>query len=140
MYCSNCGEEQSLGANFCKSCGNSVAVADAKSSPPPLHPALWQSSQKEGVASNPDQATVAWGDALSLWWSIAWRGFIFGLIGGFILGFIGGFTAGVVGAPEYAEAWGIVGGYMASIPASMAAVKFAIPKHLNSLARYAARA
>ena len=77
---------------------------------------------------------ISWGKALSVWWSIAWRGTIYGALGGFVLGFIGGFMAALMHAPEKAQFYGMIGGYIAAIPASMLAVKQAITKHLISLA------
>lgn len=139
MYCSNCGFKQISGARFCQSCGNSLGIAEASSSPPHLPPSPPQGFPKaNAVGPNSDVVSIPWNEALSIWWSIAWRGFIFGLLGGFVLGFVGGFTAGAIGAPEYAEAWGVIGGYIASIPASMLAVKLAIPKHMARLARHVA--
>ena len=80
---------------------------------------------------------ITWGQALPVWWSVVWRGFIYGLAGGFALGFIGGFIAALIGAPEKAALWGTIGGYIAGIPASMLAVKQAMSKHLLSLVRIA---
>ncbi|HEX5304761.1 MAG TPA: hypothetical protein VFW82_01600 [Dyella sp.] len=80
---------------------------------------------------------ISWGKALPVWWSIAWRGVIYGVLGGFILGFIGGFWAAIMHSPERAPLYGLIGGYIASIPASMLAVKQAISKHLPALATLA---
>lgn len=77
---------------------------------------------------------ISWGKALSVWWSIAWRGVIYGALGGFVLGFIGGVMAALMHSPERAPLYGMIGGYIASIPASMLAVKQAISKHLPALA------
>lgn len=83
---------------------------------------------------------VTWGDALPVWWSICWRGFIYGFLGGFALGFMGGVIAALIGAPEKAVIFGMAGGYIAALPASLLAVKQAITRHLPSLAALAARA
>jgi hypothetical protein len=77
--------------------------------------------------------TVGWPKALAVWWSAAWRGALYGLIGGFVLGSIGGVIAGVMSSPEQAGTYGAVGGYLASIPASMLGLKQALSKHLRSL-------
>ena len=82
---------------------------------------------------------ISWGDALPVWWSIFWRGLIYGFIGGFVLGFVGGVIAALLSTPEKAVLFGMVGGYIAAIPASMLAVKQAIARHLPALAAMAVR-
>ena len=77
--------------------------------------------------------TIGWPKALAVWWSAAWRGFLYGAVGGFVLGAIGGFIAGVMSAPDRAGIYGAVGGYLASIPASMLGLKQALSRHLPSL-------
>jgi hypothetical protein len=77
---------------------------------------------------------LSWGKALPIWWSIAWRGTIYGALGGFVLGFIGGFASALMHEPEKARLYGMIGGYIAAFPASMLAVKQAVSKHLPSLA------
>ena len=76
---------------------------------------------------------ISWATALIVWWSVAWRGFIYGLIGGFILGFIGGVVAAMLQDPQNAQLYGMIGGYMGSIPASMLALKQALQKHVEML-------
>lgn len=66
---------------------------------------------------------ISWKKALSVWWSTCWRGALYGVLAGFILGAIGGVIAAVTGNPGQASAYGTVGGYIGSIPASMLAVK-----------------
>jgi hypothetical protein len=77
--------------------------------------------------------TIGWPQALAVWWSAAWRGFLYGAIGGFILGATGGFIAAVMSAPDKAGIYGAIGGYLASIPASMLGLKQALSRHLPSL-------
>jgi uncharacterized YccA/Bax inhibitor family protein len=77
---------------------------------------------------------VSWQKALPVWWSIAWRGVLYGALGGFVLGFIGGFMAALMHSPGRARLYGMAGGYIAGVPASMFAVKQAISKHLPALA------
>lgn len=77
--------------------------------------------------------TIGWPKALAVWWSAAWRGGLYGLIGGFVFGAIGGVIASVMGAAEQAGIYGAVGGYIASIPASMLGLKQALSQHLPSL-------
>lgn len=77
--------------------------------------------------------TVQWPKALAVWWSAAWRGALYGLIGGFVFGAIAGFVAGFMGAADQAPFYGAIGGYVASIPASMLGLKQALSRHLPSL-------
>ena len=77
--------------------------------------------------------TVRWPKALAVWWSAAWRGSLYGLLGGMALGAIAGAIAGFMGAPEKAGLYGSIGGYVAAIPASMLGLKQALSKHLASL-------
>ena len=77
--------------------------------------------------------TIGWPKALAVWWSAAWRGGLYGMIGGFVLGAIGGLVAGLMSAPEQAGKYGAVGGYIAAIPASMLGLKQALSRHLSSL-------
>jgi hypothetical protein len=74
-----------------------------------------------------------WNKALSVWWSIFWRSFLYGALLGFVFGFIGGVIAALMHHPENAAIYGMIGGYIASIPASMLAVKQGVEKHLQSL-------
>ena len=80
---------------------------------------------------------IRWSNALPVWWSFAWRGFLYGVLGGFALGAVGGAIAVATGVPEKAQFYGSIGGYIASIPATMLAVKQALSKHLASLAAVA---
>lgn len=79
---------------------------------------------------------ITWKQTLPVWWSVAWRGFLYGLVGGFILGFIGGVIA-AMNDPSMATTYGRIGGYVAAIPASMLAIKQALSAHLDSLAAIA---
>ena len=81
--------------------------------------------------------SITWGKTVSVWWSAAWRGGLYGFVGGFILGFIGGFAAALLHTPEKAALFGAIGGYIAAIPASMLGLKQALSKHLASLAAIA---
>ena len=77
--------------------------------------------------------TVHWPKALAVWWSAAWRGALYGLLGGFVFGALGGIVAGFMGAADQAGIYGAIGGYVASIPASMLGLKQALSRHLPSL-------
>lgn len=76
---------------------------------------------------------VSWSKALSVWWSMAWRGLIYSVLASFVLGAIGGVIAVVIHSPEKARVYGEIGGYIGSIPASMLALKQTLSKHLASL-------
>ena len=77
---------------------------------------------------------ISWGTALVVWWSFAWRAFIYGAIAGFILGFVGGVVAGILQDAENAMLYAAIGGYIGGIPASMLAIKQALQKHIEMLA------
>lgn len=81
--------------------------------------------------------TVTWKKALPVWWSAVWRGAVYGLLGGVVLGATGGALAVMLHTPDKATTYGTIGGYIASIPASMLGVKQALSKHLASLAAIA---
>lgn len=83
---------------------------------------------------------ITWGKTISVWWSAAWRGVLYGFIGGFVLGFIGGFAAALTHTPDKAAIYGMIGGYIAAIPASILALKQALSKHLASLVAIANKA
>ena len=78
--------------------------------------------------------TIRWSSAIPVWWSIAWRGSLYGLVLGAILGGIGGAIAAFSGMPEKGTLYGTIGGYIAAIPASLLAVKQGLSKHLAALA------
>ena len=79
------------------------------------------------------QTTIRWNKAVAVWWSLAWRASLYGLVGGLMLGAIGGGLAAIVGEPQKAGLYGSIAGYVAAIPASMLALKQALSKHLASL-------
>jgi len=89
------------------------------------------------VADKENPIELRWGPVLKAWWSMAWRGFLYGLGGGFVFGAIGGVLAVILGDPSKAAAYGTVGGYIAAVLASMLAFKQAIQKHLGVLAQIA---
>ena len=78
---------------------------------------------------------VSWGHSLPVWWSITWRTVVYGMLGGFVLGAIGGLLAAASGVPEKAELYGMIAGYIVTIPVTMLSVKQAISRHLSTLAR-----
>jgi hypothetical protein len=86
------------------------------------------------------KVSVGWKRSLAVWWSVSWRGALYGLLGGLILGMIGGILAALSGVPEQAQQFGTVGGYIAAIPASMLGTKQGLSAHLASLVREHAQA
>lgn len=70
---------------------------------------------------------------LPVWWSLAWRATLYGLILGFAFGVVGGVIA-ALNDPSMAPIYGAIGGYLAAVPASMFALKQALSRHLASLA------
>ena len=83
-----------------------------------------------------ETVTIEWNRVLPVWWSFFWRALIYGLVGGFVLGAILGGIAGATGHLDMAKFYGSIGGYVASIPASMLALKQTLTLHLRSLTLY----
>ena len=77
--------------------------------------------------------TVHWPKTLAVWWSAAWRSALYGVVGGFVFGAVGGVIAGFTGAADQAGIYGAIGGWLASIPASMLGLKQSLSRHLPSL-------
>lgn len=77
---------------------------------------------------------ISWNKALAVWWSFVWRGMIYGLLIGFALGAMAGVYAGASGQPENGVLYGAFAGWLATIPASLIAMRKALSKHLTSLA------
>lgn len=76
--------------------------------------------------------SIRWRVALTVWWSMAWRGFLYGIGGGFLLGAVGGALA-AMHDPSRAVMYGTIGGYLAAIPASVLALKQALQKNVGLL-------
>jgi hypothetical protein len=79
----------------------------------------------------------SWGKAIAVWWSIVWRGFLYGVLGGCVLGFAGGIIAVYLHCPEKTTTYGAVGYYLGSLLACLFAFKQGLSKHLVSLAALA---
>lgn len=77
---------------------------------------------------------VSWNQALAVRWSFIWRGMMYGLLIGFALGAAAGVYAGAIGQPEKGVLYGAFAGWLATIPASLIAMKIALSKHLALLA------
>jgi hypothetical protein len=80
---------------------------------------------------------VTWERTIKVWWSVAWRGVLYGFLGGFALGAIGGVIAVAMHEPGKVAVYGKIGGYLAGIPAFLFALKQALQKHLAALAALA---
>ena len=65
-----------------------------------------------------NEVDVSWGRAIKVWWSLVWRGLLFGGIAGFIAGLI----MALAGAGEHA---GIAGG-LSGIPVGVWVIKTVI--------------
>ena len=79
------------------------------------------------------ESGVRWGKALAVWWSAGWRGALYAIPGGFVLGTVGSVVARLTEVPDRAQIYAVIGGYLASVPLSMLAMKHALSKHLPSL-------
>ena len=75
-----------------------------------------------------EKLEVTWQRVLTIWWSIAWRGFVFGVLSGVIVGAFWGLIAGLLGHADKAEKWGTLGGQIVSIPISMIVLKMVLEK------------
>jgi hypothetical protein len=83
---------------------------------------------------------IEWNRVFPVWWSFFWRASIYGLVGGSVLGAILGAIAGATGHLDMAKLYGSVGGYIASVPASILALKQTLNLHLGSLTSFARNA
>ena len=77
--------------------------------------------------------SLKWNRLLPVWWSFFWRATIYGGVGGAILGALFGIIAGITGHLDKASFVGNIGGYIATVPASMLALRQTLNVHLGSL-------
>ena len=70
------------------------------------------------------EVEITWGRAIKVWWSIMWRGSVYG----FIAGFVAIFTVGEILTVSELETWGVPISIIAGIPAWMWAVKTVLAK------------
>jgi hypothetical protein len=77
---------------------------------------------------------ISWNDSMPVWWSLVWRGFIYGAVGGALLGFVAGAIAGGTGHLDKAATAGAIAGWLAGLAGSMLALKQALQVHLSRLA------
>ena len=70
-----------------------------------------------------NEVELNWARAIKVWWSLAWRGILFGSIAGFIAGFIVGYLGfGNLGA---------LAGLVVGIPIGMWVVKLVLAKSFS---------
>ena len=74
---------------------------------------------------------VTWKRTLVIWWSIAWRGILFGAIAGAVVGAIVGFILGFLGRVDLASIGGGIAGYIVAIPISIWVLKIVLSKKFS---------
>lgn len=78
-------------------------------------------------------ATLGWPRAVAIWWSFFWRAMLYGLVLGALLGGMAGFYAALIGQPQQSAQWGMLAGWVATLPSSLLAIKHAVGRHLAAL-------
>lgn len=72
---------------------------------------------------------VTWGRAVKVWWSLAWRGLLFGALAGFAAGFVLGVAGAVVGMSKGAIGLlGTIAGMVVAIPVGIWVVRNVLRK------------
>ena len=72
-------------------------------------------------------AQITWMRAFKVWWSLLWRGVLFGFLAGAGVGFILGFFMGLAKAePEAVKSACTIAGYIVSIPVGIAVTKWVL--------------
>ena len=67
---------------------------------------------------------VTWGKAFKVWWSLAWRVIVFGIVAGFVAGAVVGGIAGVAGVrPQVISQLSGLAGLIISVPLGIWVVK-----------------
>ena len=83
-----------------------------------------------------DKLEITWPLALQVWWSYAWRTFVFSLVISVVLGFIAGFLVALIGKPQAGQSLGIaqmcVGIHKAYFSSEESRALCAFEKFLNS--------
>ena len=70
---------------------------------------------------------VTWKRAFKVWWSLLWRGVLFGFLGGGLVGLILGFFMGLAQVdPEAINSACTVAGYIVSIPIGIVVTKLVL--------------
>ena len=76
-----------------------------------------------------NELEVTWGKATKIWWSMAWRGVLVGLLGGFIAGLFIGFIGAALGISEQTiSALATLSGLVVGIPIGIWVVKYVLGK------------
>jgi ABC-type antimicrobial peptide transport system permease subunit len=70
------------------------------------------------------EVELTWGRAIKVWWSLAWRGLLFGGLAGFVAGMI----VGVLGGEPI---HGSLAGFVMGIPIGMWVVKIILAKSFS---------
>lgn len=116
---------------------NPSALAPATASQP-ARPPQDQPTRTETLASSafhPAQTKyldVNLDRTLIIWWAIAWRQLVFGLLAGAVLGFGSGFILGLAGHAELAPAIGMLLGWLAMIPISIVVLRIVLQKKFQT--------
>ena len=72
---------------------------------------------------------VTWARAMKVWWSLAWRGLLFGGLAGFAGGFVMGIIGGLAGAKaETVSLLGTLAGGLAAVPVGIWVVRTVLRK------------
>jgi hypothetical protein len=75
---------------------------------------------------------VTWNRALTVWWSLAWRGLLFGFLAGLLAGFIIGFFGRLLGIDRgLVNSLSKLAGIVVSIPVGMWVVRVVLRKKFS---------
>jgi len=75
---------------------------------------------------------VTWVRALTIWWSLIWRGLLLGFLAGFVVGFIVGFVGALLGAnPSALQALFPLVGVVSGVPVGIWVVRQVLRKKFN---------
>lgn len=75
---------------------------------------------------------VTWKRAFKVWWSLAWRGLLFGFLGGGVVGFILGFILGIARVnPNTIRLVGQIAGGIVGIPIGVAILRIVLRKRYS---------
>ena len=78
------------------------------------------------------EVEITWGRAFKVWWSLFWRGVLFGGLAGFVAGFIIGFVGILAGIErEVIDLLSTIAGFLVSIPIGIWVVKWVLGKKFS---------